>query len=131
MGVWDELTAEQYTVMINAVEEAYLNGVVYEYNRRVNGQVKVGDVLVARPISEDTVRSLIPRFAGVVADLLAMGWIEIREPHNGVWDEAAVMTEAEIASALADPDTWISHVDGDNRMVMLMTTDRWDQLVSG
>ena len=114
--------------MLNAIEEAYLNGVIYDYNRRVNGQ-RIGETLVASPISEDTVRSLIPRFTEVVADLLTKGWIEIREPHNGVSDDAASLTEPEIAATLADPKTWIWDTNGDNRMVMLMTTDRWDQLL--
>lgn len=126
VSVWDELTPEQYAVMINAIEEAYLNGVIYEYNLRVNGQ-RIGDALVAPPISEDSVRSMIPRFTEVVADLLAKGWIEIREPYNAVWDDAAPLTDAEIAATLADPKTWIWDTNGDNRMVMLMTTDRWDQ----
>lgn len=75
---------------------------------------------------------MIPHFAGVVADLLARGWIDIREPRfgDGGW-EAAPMTEAQVAAALGDPDSWISYVDRDNRMVMLMTTDRWDDLVKG
>ena len=87
VNVWDELTPEQYAVMINAIEEAYLNGVVYAYNLRVNGKRQAG-ALIAPPTSEDEVRSLIPRFAVVVADLIA------------------------------------------RRMVMLMTTDRWDELFS-
>jgi hypothetical protein len=126
MSVWDELTPEQYAVMINAVEEAYLNGVIYEYNLRVHGR-RTGNALVAPPISEEAVRSLIPRFADVVADLIARDWIEIREPHNGVWHSAAPMSDAEVAAGLADPDTWIWHTDGDNRMVMIVTTGSWDK----
>ena len=127
MSVWDELTPAQYAVMINAIEHAYLNGVIYEYNLRVNGQ-RIGHALIAPPISDDDVRSLIPRFAEVVADLLAKGWIEIREPYNGVWNEATSLTQTEIAAILADPKTWTWDVNGDNRMVMLMTTNRWGQL---
>ena len=74
-------------------------------------------------------RSLIPRFVEVVADLLAKGWIEIREPHNGVWSDGAPLTDTEIAATLADHKTWIWDIDGDNRMVMVMKTDRWDQLL--
>jgi hypothetical protein len=128
VSIWDELTPEQYAVMLNGIEEAYLNGVIYDYNVRVTGQ-RIGDALVASPISEDSVMSLIPRFTAVVVDLLAKGWIEIREPHNGVWNDAAPLTEPEIAAILADPKTWIWDTNGDNRMVMLMTTDRWDQLL--
>jgi hypothetical protein len=113
--------------MINAIEEGYLNGVISEYNLRVNGQRR-GNALVAPPISEDDVRSLIPRFVDVVADLIAKRWIEIREPHSGRWDDTEPMTQAQIAAALTDPDTWIWDDDGGRRMVMLMTTDRWDAL---
>lgn len=129
VNVWGELAPEQYAVMVNAIEEAYLNGVIYEYNLRVNGQRQAG-ALVAPPISEDEVRSLIPRFAAVVADLIAKGWIEIREPHNGCWDDAAPMTQVQVAHTLADPDTWIWDSEGGRRMVMLMATDRWDQLLN-
>jgi hypothetical protein len=114
--------------MLDALEEGWLNRVIYDYNFRVNGR-RIGDVLVASPISEADVRSLIPRFIDVVTDLLAKGWLEIREPDNAVWDDAAPLTDAEIAAALADPKTWIWNTHGDNRMIMLMTTDRWDELV--
>lgn len=128
MSVWDELTPEQYAVMIGAVEEAYLNDVIYEYNLRVNG-VKDGNAVVAPPISEVTVRSLIPRFAGMVEGLINLGWVEIRESADGVWDHAAPITAEQIASTLVDPDTWIWDEHGGRRMVMLLTTDRWDALV--
>jgi hypothetical protein len=128
VSIWDELTPEQYAVMILAYEEAYLNGVIYEYNLRVTGQ-HIGDALVASPISEDGARSLIPRFTEDVADLLAKRWIEIREPHDGAWNDAAPLTDAEVAATLADPKSWIWDINGDNRMVMLMRTDRWHQLL--
>jgi hypothetical protein len=64
VGTWLTTT----TVMINAIVEAYLNGVIYEYNFRVHGQ-RIADPLVAPPISEDNVRSLILRFTEVVAEL--------------------------------------------------------------
>ncbi len=127
MRVWDELTPAQYAVMINAIEQAYLNGVIYEYNLRVNGQ-RIGHALIAPPISDDEVRPLIPRFAEAVVDLLAKGWIEIRERYNGVWNEATSLTQTEIAAILADPKAWTWDVNGHNRMIMVMTTDRWDQL---
>ena len=127
MNVWDELTPEQRAVMINAVEETYLNGVVYDYNFQVHRVVTDGAV-TAPPISEAVVRSLIPHFAQVVADLIERDWIEIREPDDGVWNNAEPMTAEQIAATLADPDTWIWDEDGGRRMVMLMTTDRWDAL---
>ncbi len=41
------------------------------------------------------------------------------------------MTRAHVAAALDDRDTWISYADRDNRMVMVMSTDRWEELVRG
>jgi hypothetical protein len=115
--------------MINAMEQAYLNCVIYEYNARVNGY-RFGNALVASAISADEVRSLVPRFAEVVADLIARNWIEIREPYSGVWDDATALTETEIAETLADPRCWISDPEGDHRMVMLMPTYQWRQLLT-
>lgn len=127
MSVWDELTPEQYAVLIGAIEEVYLNAVIYEHNFQVHRVVTDGAV-VAPPISEAEVRSLIPHFAQVVTDLIERDWIEIREPHDGVWDNGVPMTAEQVAATLADPDTWIWDEDGGRRMVMLMTTDRWDAL---
>lgn len=38
VSVWDELTPEQYAVMTNAIEEAYLNCVIYDHNLYANGR---------------------------------------------------------------------------------------------
>ncbi|MFD0598904.1 hypothetical protein ACFQZ4_46870 [Catellatospora coxensis] len=127
MDVWQELTAEQYAVMVNATEEAYLSGVIYDHNFHTNA-VPTGTGLVAPPISEEMVRFLIPRFADVVADLIERGWIEIREPHDGEWNSAGPMTDEEVAAALADPDTWLWHEQRANRLIMLMTTSTWDDM---
>jgi hypothetical protein len=80
-------------------------------------------------MSEQEIRSLIPQFAEVVADLIVRGWIEIREPWMP-WDEAPVMTTSEITQTLADPDTWIWDEQGGRRMVGLMPTERWNSLIA-
>jgi len=129
VSVWDELTPEQYAVMINATEEAYLNCVIYDYNLRVNGTQDV-DAVVAPPISEQEVRSLIPRFTAVVTDLLARGWIEVYTP-GGSWEDSEPMTPAQLTEVLGDPDSWITYPDRDNQMVMVVTSDGWDRLVDG
>lgn len=129
MKAWDELTPEQRAVMLIATEEAYLNGVIYRHNFDTRAPA-TGTALVAPPIPEATVRSLIPRFAEVVADMIERDWIEIREPHDGVWDNGARLTAEQIAAALADPDTWIWKEQDDSRMVMVMTTGRWDALAA-
>lgn len=38
------------------------------------------------------------------------------------------MTAAEVSAVLADPRTWLWSAEGDNRMVMTMTTGYADQL---
>jgi hypothetical protein len=101
--------------------------VIYEYNTRVNGRRSDGG-LVAPPISENQVRALIPHFAELVADLIAKGWIEVREAYDTTWDDTESMTEAQITDTLADPDAWIWDADGGRRMVMIMPTDQWDAL---
>jgi len=124
------LTPEERAVMLIAIEGGYLNGVIYEHNMRVNGK-RFGYVLVAPPIPEEAVSAMVPQFSKVAADLFERRLIEIREPHNGIWAEAPPMTRAQVAAALADRDTWISYSDRDNRMVMVMSTDRWEELVRG
>ena len=78
---------------------------------------------------EAAIRALIPRFTAVVVDMIKRGLVEIREPADMVWDHAPPMSDADIHDALTDPATWIWGADGDNRMVMLMTTDHTDALL--
>lgn len=61
--------------------------------------------------------------------MIERGLIEIREPHDAVWDNAPALTLAEINAVLADSRTWIWSADGDNRMVMTMTTDDADRVL--
>ena len=87
------------------------------------GAVRRKGIGASRPIYPPTDVSVGPLFE--------RGLIEIREPHNGIWAEAPPMTRAHVAAALDDRDTWISYADRDNRMVMVMSTDRWEELVRG
>lgn len=52
-----------------------------------------------------------------------------REPADGAWDNAPPLTTAETNAVLADPRTWLWSANGDNRMVMTMTTDYTDRLI--
>jgi hypothetical protein len=65
----------------------------------------------------------------VVLDMIERGLIEIREPPDAVWDNAVPLTKAEVDATLADPRTWLWSAEGDNRMVMTMTTDYADRLI--
>jgi hypothetical protein len=123
--LWDELSAEEARVMLNALEEAYLNGVIGD----LLGHAEHGGAVWMFSNDVKAIRGLIPRFVAVVMDMIRRDLIEIREPFDGVWDNAPPMTEAEIRKALADPDTWIWTEGEAKRMVMLMTTDSADRLL--
>jgi len=124
--IWDDLTAEERVVMITAIEEAYLNGVIGDFL----GHAEHGGAVWIFGSDAEAIRALIPRFTAVVRGLIERGLIEIREPADaGAWDNASSLTTAEISAVLADPRTWLWSADGDNRMVMTMTTDYADRLI--
>lgn len=126
--MWDELTLEQYAVMVNAYEEAYLNNVMDEYSARLQ-RATTGDPRRPSSLDDDAKRRLIPHFADVVAEMIERNWIEIREPCTGRWDDAEPMTRSQLHDALHDPASWVTTLGGTHRMVMLMRTDQWDLLV--
>jgi hypothetical protein len=123
--LWNGLTPEERTVLINAIEEGYLNGVIGDFL----GHAEHGGAVWMFSNDADAIRALIPRFTAAVLDMIKEGLIEIREPVDGVWDRASPMSETEVREALADPDTWIWTAGEAKRMVMLMTTDRADVLL--
>lgn len=128
VGIWDELTPQQYAVMLSAIEEQCLNRVIYEFHARRFWKANGGYTSQPPPpMSEPEVLSLIPQFAEVVTDLITQGWIDIREPWMP-WDDAPTMTAQEVGQTLADPDTWIWDEQGGRRMVGLMSTARRDAL---
>jgi hypothetical protein len=55
VSVRDELTPEQYGVMINAVEDADLNGVIHDYNLRTNRR-RTGNALIAPAGADNPIR---------------------------------------------------------------------------
>ena len=120
-----DLTAEKRVVMITAIEEACLNGVIGDFL----GHAEHGGAVWIFGSNAEAIRALIPRFTAVVRDMIERGLIEIREPADRVWAGAPPLTAAEINAVLADPRTWLWSADGDNRMVMAMTTDYADRLI--
>ncbi|MCP2323307.1 hypothetical protein HDA40_001814 [Hamadaea flava] len=40
------------------------------------------------------------------------------------------MTAEQITATPADPDAWLRDEEGARRMIMIMATDRWDDLAS-
>jgi hypothetical protein len=127
VSIWDDFTAEERTVMTIAIEEGYLNDVIGAF---LGHPERGGAIWV---FSNDTaaIRALIPRFTAVVLDMIERGLIEVREPPDAVWDSAPALTMAEVNAVLADPRTWVWSADGDNRMVMTMTTHDADRLHGG
>jgi len=125
VAIWDDLTAEERAVITTAIEEGYLNGVIGDFL----GHPEHGGAIWIFSNATDAIRALIPRFTAVVLDMIERGLIEIREPHDAVWDNAPALTMAEINAVLADSRTWIWSADGDNRMVMTVTTDDADRVL--
>ena len=74
-------------------------------------------------IAAGAIRALVPRFTAVVRGMIERVLIEIREPAAGDWDSAPPLITAEVNALLADPRIWLWSAEGDNRMVMTMTTD--------
>ena len=128
MSVWDDLTAEQYAVMINAVEEAFINDVIDEYGARLQW-AKTGSTLAPSQLDDQMKRALIPRFAGAVSELVARGWIEIRDSYSGTWEDARPISSEEFDTVLSDPDVWILREERP-RMIMLGVTDLWNRVAA-
>lgn len=120
MSLRDSMTAEQSAVMIIATEEAYLVNVMDEWRARQRW-AESGRTLTPSDLTDDEKRQLIPSFAEVVLDLVNRGWLSVEE-------SAQPLAGNELHAALHDPDSWISGVDTDHRMVMLMTTGDTTQL---
>jgi hypothetical protein len=123
--LWDDLSREEQRVLVNALEEGWLNCIIGDYlgHAESNGAVWIFSSDVA------AIRSLIPRFTAVVRDMVERDLIDVREPGDGGWDLAESLTGRELDEVMADPKTWIWSPDGDNRMVSLLTTDHADRLL--
>lgn len=126
MSFWEELGPEEYWVMINTFEEAYLNGVISDF---LGHSERCGAVWIPST-DEEAIKELIPRFRQVVRDLIDRDLVEIREPCNAIWDDAPSLDDWEIDDVLADQGTWLRAHGSVNRMVMLMPTPRAGRLIS-
>lgn len=125
-----DFTLEQRVVMITALEEGYLNEVIMGYGARLRW-AETASTLNPCLWSAQEVAQRIPHFVAVVTDMIERDLISIREPENGVWDDAPSLTCSEVDVALSDPATWIWDVavPENNRMIMVMTTDHGDRVV--
>ncbi|MEV6965782.1 hypothetical protein AB0M47_11770 [Hamadaea sp. NPDC051192] len=119
MSLWGTLTAEQRAVMITAAEEASLVNVMDEWRARQRW-AETGSTRTPSDLTDADKDRLIERFAAVVLDLVNIGWIAVEE-------HSTPLTDAELSAALDDSKSWISALDGEHRMVMLITTDAWDE----
>ncbi|NBE80184.1 hypothetical protein [Micromonospora rubida] len=124
VSLWDELSAEERVIMTNALEEAWLSGVIQDFL----GHAEAGSAIWIFNTDKDAVRPLIPRFAAVTKDMIRRDLIElIPADRYDDWPNHVPMTESEIDAALAGPHTWMS---GDaTGPIMLMTTDHADHLL--
>ncbi|GAA3923125.1 hypothetical protein [Actinoplanes auranticolor] len=106
MGIWDELSREESVVLVNALEEAWLNQVIGDYlgHREENGIWRFsGDLAAITP--------LIPGFAAIVRSMIERDLIDL-VPTDRYEDQprAPRMTDAEVDAALGDPATWLPPV---------------------
>jgi hypothetical protein len=122
---WADLSPEERFVFLEATEEGYLNGVIGAFL----GHAEHGGAVWIFSSDIAAMRPLIPRFRAVVRDMISRGWIEIREPHTGVWNDAPALSPAQIDAVLADPATWLPSETGEHRMIMVMPTDHGDVLI--
>lgn len=124
MGVWDELTLEQTAVMISAVEESFLVSVMDEWRARQRWAA-TGSTLTPSDLDDQARRKLIPQFTDIVLGLVDRGWLQISEPAHG----RNPLSGTDLRDALADPASWILDLDGNHRVLELMTTDQWHQRI--
>ncbi len=122
---WDDLTAEEYFVMLNTMEQAYLHGVIADY---LGHSERCGAVWVPSG-DEAAIEELVPTFRTVVHDLIERDLVEIREPGTALWDNAPELDDREVTEVLADPASWIKSTGSANRMIMLMPTPRAERLL--
>lgn len=124
-SLWDSLSREEQVVMINALEEAYLDGVIADFL----GTTTLGGAFHVFSADVDAIRAQIPHFREVVLGLIDRNLVEIRDaPFD--WDDAPAMTREEILATLTDSHAWVWTEDGPNRAIMLMTTDHADVLLN-
>jgi hypothetical protein len=127
VNAWAELTLEQYSVMICAYEESYLNEVMDEYGARLQ-RAKTGDVQSSSRLDDEAKLRLIPHFADVVKGMIDRNLVEVREARFGDWDTAELFALDQLQDVLLDPASWVKQADGTHRMIMLMRTESWDRL---
>jgi len=125
---WSQLTLDQQAVMVNAVEEGFLIDVLDEWRARILW-AETGSTLTGSDLDDSAKRQLIPRFARVVAELVGCRWIELNQLRDGA-PELVLLSGPVLQAVLDDPDSWVRRSDLRHRLIGLVTTDRWDQLVA-
>src|SRR5690349_17242717 len=101
MSAWDELTPEQYAVMLTAHEEAFVIHVMDGWRARVRW-AETGTTRTPSDLDDEAKRRLIPRFTEVITDLVARGWLEVIDHEH----PEHPMSNGELEIALADPACW-------------------------
>lgn len=124
MRIWEELTLEQYAVIVVARESGHLDDLPDEYGKRLRWAM-TGDTRHVLALPEDGRERLVGRLAGAVVDLAERGWVEARSTMSARWQDTSAMSEDDLAVALARPGCWNRPPDGRRRGLTLVTTDRW------
>lgn len=118
-----------YAVLINAMGGGGLTADIMDEWRARQRWVETGSTLTPSDLDDNAKREPIPRFAAIVADAAARGWIE---RWSGLPDApgSSLLGEGEIADALADPGSWLLGQDNHyQRMVGTLLTEAGYELL--
>jgi hypothetical protein len=124
MGAWPALTEEQFAVIITAYDEAAMMHIMDEFRARQRW-AETGATTTPSDLDIDAKRAMIPRFARILADMVARGWVDLFRGHPA--KGSAPLTADEVAAVIDEPTSWISELD-DREFIGLTTGDEWDRL---
>lgn len=76
MGAWLALSEEQFAMIITAYDEAATVHVMDEFRARQRW-AETGATTTRSDLDIDAKRAMIPRFAPILVDMVARGWIDL------------------------------------------------------
>ena len=117
----DELTDEQFAVIVIAEEEGPVAHVLDEYRARQRW-AETGSTLTPSDLDDAAKLALIPRFARVLTEMIARGWIDLW--WGLPWPQGSTVPADQSAAVLNDSASWIDRPDGDWRIIGMTTTAR-------
>jgi hypothetical protein len=115
--MWEELSAEEQRLLLNAWEEGYLFGVIGDFL----GHAEHGGAMWVGSQDKEAITGLIPRFREVVTSMVERGLVEVRDTPTGDADDGVPLGGAELQAALEDPDVWMYREDRVRMLALTLT----------